>query len=122
MATSQRKARIAGNHQKQEERQGKILFYSLQKEDDLVNTLISNFQPPEPKENRCMLSHSVMSNSVTHGLQPAKFFSPWDSPDKNTAVGSHALLQGVFPTQGSTPGLLHYRRILNCLSQQGRTL
>ena len=32
-----------------------------------------------------------------------------DSPGKNTGVGHHAFLQGIFPTQGSNPGLLHYR-------------
>ena len=42
-----------------------------------------------------------------------------DSPDKNTKVGCHALLQGIFPTQGSNPGLLHCRLILSCLSHQG---
>ena len=31
----------------------------------------------------------------------------WDSPGKNTGVGCHALLQGIFPTQGSNPRLLH---------------
>ena len=31
------------------------------------------------------------------------------SPDKNTGVGCHALLQGIFPTQGLNPGLLNYR-------------
>ena len=31
---------------------------------------------------------------------------PWDSPGKNTGVGSHALLQGIFPTQGSNSSLL----------------
>ena len=36
---------------------------------------------------------------------------------KNTGVGCHALLQGIFPTQGSSPGLLHCRQILHCLSQ-----
>ena len=30
---------------------------------------------------------------------------PWDSPGKNTGVGSYSLLQGIFPTQGSNPGL-----------------
>ena len=35
-----------------------------------------------------------------------------DSPDKNTRAGFHALLQGIFSTQGSNPGLLHYRWIL----------
>ena len=43
----------------------------------------------------------------------------WDSPGQNTGVGSHALLQGIFPTQGSTPGLLHCRRILYQLSYKG---
>ena len=42
-----------------------------------------------------------------------------DSPGKNTAVGCHALLQGIFPTQGSNPGLPHCRRILYHLSHEG---
>ena len=44
---------------------------------------------------------------------------PWDSPGKNTGVGSLFLLQGIFPTQGSNPGLPHCRRILYQLSHQG---
>ena len=32
--------------------------------------------------------------------------SPWNSPGQNTRVGSYSLLQGIFPTQGSVPGLL----------------
>jgi len=32
-----------------------------------------------------------------------------DSPGKNTGVGCHALLQGIFPAQASNPGLLHFR-------------
>ena len=39
-------------------------------------------------------------------------FSPWDSPGKNTEVGCHFLLQGVFPTQGLSPSLLHCRQML----------
>ena len=45
--------------------------------------------------------------------------SPWNSPGKNTGVGSHSLLQGIFPTQGLNPGLLHCRQILYQLSHQG---
>ena len=37
----------------------------------------------------------------------------------NIAVGSHSLLQGIFPTQGSNPGLLYCRRILYQLSPKG---
>ena len=32
-----------------------------------------------------------------------RLLCPWDSPGKNTGVGYHALLQGIFPTQGSNP-------------------
>ena len=42
-----------------------------------------------------------------------------DSPSKNTRVGCHTLLQGIFPTQGLNPDLLHYRQIFYHLSHQG---
>ena len=61
-----------------------------------------------------------MSNSVQpHGLQPARLRHPWDSPGKNTRVGCQAVLQGVFPAQGSNPSLLQCRRIIYCLSHHG---
>ena len=61
-------------------------------------------------------SHSVMSDFLqAHGL-----YSPWNSPGQNTGVGSHSLLQGIFPTQGSNPGLLHCRQILYQLSHKGK--
>ena len=44
---------------------------------------------------------------------------PCSSPGKNTGVGRHSLLQeGIFPTQGSNLGLLHFRQILYYLSYQ----
>ena len=56
---------------------------------------------------------SVVSNSLqAYGLQPAGLLCLWDSPGKNTKVGCHALLQGIFPTQWSNLRLLHCRRIL----------
>ena len=45
--------------------------------------------------------------------------SPWNSPGQNAGVGSLSLLQGIFPTQGSNPGLLHCRQILYQLSYKG---
>ena len=42
-----------------------------------------------------------------------------DSPSQNTGVGCHALLQGIFPTQGANPGLPHWRQILYHLILQG---
>ena len=60
-------------------------------------------------------SCSVMSNSLRpHGLQ-----SPRNSPGQNIELGSLSLLQGIFPTQGSNPGLLHCRHILYQLRQKG---
>jgi len=46
-------------------------------------------------------------------------YSPWNSPGQNTGVGNRFLLQGIFPTQGLNPGLLHCRQILYQLSHQG---
>ena len=65
-------------------------------------------------------SHSVMSNSLLpHGLWPTRLLCPWDSPGKNTRVGCHVLLQGIFPNQRSNLGLLHCRQILYDLSHPG---
>ena len=36
---------------------------------------------------------------------PTRLLHPWNSPSKNTGVGCHFLLQGIFPTQGLNPGL-----------------
>ena len=44
---------------------------------------------------------------------------PWDFPGNSTGVDCHFLLQGIFPTQGSNPGLPHCRQTLYCLSHQG---
>ena len=52
-----------------------------------------------------------------HGL-----YSPWNSLGQNTGVVSLSPLQGIFPTQGSNPGLLNYRRILYQLSHKGRPI
>ena len=63
------------------------------------------------------VSYSVVSKPLRpHGLQPSRLLCPWNSPSKNTGVGSLFLLQGIFPTQGSNPDLLHYRQVLYHLS------
>ena len=65
------------------------------------------------------VSCSVMSDSLQlHGLYSDRLLCPWDSPGKNTGVGSHSLLQRIFPTQGLNPSFLHCREILSCLSHQ----
>ena len=69
----------------------------------------------------CVCAQSILGvdSLQPHGLKPARLLCPWDSPGKNTGVVSHFLLQGIFPTQGSNPGLPHCRRILYHVSYQG---
>ena len=70
----------------------------------------------------CFSSFWVKSEScsvVSNSLRPHGLYSPWNSPDQNTGVGKLSLLQGIFPTQGSNPGLPHCRWILYLLSHKG---
>ena len=75
--------------------------------------LISWLQSPsaDSESDSC----SVLSDYLTpHGL-----YSPQNSPGQNTGLGSCSLLWWIFPTQGSNPGLLHWRQILYQMSHQG---
>ena len=56
---------------------------------------------------------------VSDSLQPHGLDSPWNSPSQNIGVGSLSLLQRIFPTQGSNPGLPHCRQILYQLTHKG---
>ena len=70
----------------------------------------------------CVVSRQVVSDSATPwnaGSSVHGIFHPWDSPGKNTRVGCHFLLQGIFLTQGSNPGLPHRRQMLYHPSYQG---
>ena len=65
------------------------------------------------------VSHSVMSHSPTPWTVAHQALCPWNSPSKNTGVGSHSFLQGIFPIQELNRDLLHCWRILYQL-RQGR--
>ena len=56
---------------------------------------------------------------MSDSLQPHGLYSPGNSPGQNTGVCSLSLLQGMFPTHGSNPGLLHCWQILYQLSHKG---
>ena len=61
-----------------------------------------------------------MSDSLPpYGLQPTRLLHPWDFPGNSPGVDCHFLLQGIFPTQGSNPGLPYCRQRLYHLSHQG---
>ena len=68
----------------------------------------------------CEWSHSVVSDSLLpHGLQPTRLLCPWAFPGNSPRVDCHFLLQGIFPIQGSNPGLPHCRQTLYHLSHHG---
>ena len=63
-------------------------------------------------------SESESCSVVSNSLWPHELYCPWNSPCQNSGVGSCSLLQEIFPTQGSNPGLPHCRQILCQLSYQ----
>ena len=67
-----------------------------------------------------MFSHfSCIQVFATPWTVPARFLCLWGFPSKNTEEGSHSLLQGIFPTQGSNPSFLQSKQILYRLSYHG---
>ena len=67
----------------------------------------------------CLVTQSCLTLCNPMDCSPPDSSVHVDSPGKNTGVGCHALLQGIFPIQRSNPGLRDYRQILYCLSHQG---
>ena len=74
-----------------------------------VSCLAGRFFPGESE------SRSVVSDS----LWPFGWYTPWNSLGQNAGMGSLSFLQGIFPTQGSNPGLPHCRWIFYQLSHKG---
>ena len=75
--------------------------------------------PPQGSPWPHMKSESESYSVFSDSLWPHRLYSPWNSPGQNTGVGNLSLLQGIFPTQGSNPGLPHCRQILYQLSHKG---
>ena len=67
----------------------------------------------------CLVAQSCPTLCHPMDCSPPGSSAHGDSPGKNTGVGCHALLQGIFPTQGLNPSLPHCRQILYHLSHQG---
>ena len=84
-----------------------VTVYSCCQAQCLLNVLIFNY---------IVMKVKVAQPCPTprpHGL-----YIPWNSPGQNTGVGSLSLLQGIFPSQGSNPGLPHCRQILSQLNHR----
>ena len=65
------------------------------------------------------LCESESCSVVSDSLWPHGLYSPWNCPNQNTGVGSHSLLQGIFPIQGLNPCFLHCSWKLYQLSHKG---
>ena len=77
------------------------------------------FTEPILHQHELQNFESESASVVSDSLRPHGLYSQWNSPGQNTGVGSLPLLQGIFPTQGSNPGLLHCRPILYQLRHKG---
>ena len=87
---------------------------------NIADVLTLQFLRDQSQNSSAIHAYSVVSDSLQpYGLQPAGLLCPWDSPGKVTGLGSHALLQGIFPTQGLKLCLLHFGWILYLLRYQG---
>ena len=64
-------------------------------------------------------SEREIHSTVSSSLRPHGLYSPWNSPDQNTGVGSLPLLQQIFLAQDSNWGLLQCRQVLHQLSSEG---
>ena len=80
--------------------------------------------PPAPKLERnnpglCVLMRAQLLRVMPDSLRPHGLHSRWNSPDQNTRVGSHSLLQGILRTQESNLCLLHWQADSLPLSRRG---
>ena len=90
-----------------------LLYYTLNQ--DYFSSMHSNTNNWKVET----LPHGESPSVVSDSLRPHGLYRPWNSPGQNVEVGSHSLLQGIFPIQGSNPGLPHCRQILYQLSYKG---
>ena len=67
----------------------------------------------------CVQLHSTLCDAVD--CSPTRLLCPWNSPGKNTGVGSHSLFQGIFSIQGLNLSFPHCGQILYHLSHQGNS-
>ena len=106
--TKQKSVSQISNWENEDSCRFKSMIYPISS--DYISCLFNLVRDESENEN-----HSAVSDS----LWPYGLHSPWNSLGQNTGVSSLSLFQGIFPTQGSNPGLLPCRQILYQLSHQG---
>ena len=76
-------------------------------------------EPTSPALEGGFLTTGCCYCSVAPWTVATRLLCPWNFPGKNIGVGSHSLLQGIFPIQGLNPSPLHCSQILYLLSHKG---
>ena len=79
--------------------QGALVWESVSESGRLTEEILHNLAPNNCSHVRAK-SFQLCPTLRPSRLQPARLLRPWDSPGENTGVGCHALLRGIFPTQG----------------------
>ena len=102
------------------ERPVKSLFsYAQNEEKKTQSVLVPNQCKDGLYAMLCLVAQLCPTLCDPMDYRPTRLLCSCNSPGKNTGVGCHALLQGIFATQGSNPGLPHFRWILYQLCHQG---
>ena len=84
-----------------------------------LNLSLLDWWPRQGSEESCWARRILHITALrSSGLQPARLLCPLDFSGKNSGVDCRSLLQGIFLTQGSNLGLLHWRQIFHCLRHQ----
>ena len=87
-----------------------------------IKSVTTSTSPPSGRSVTKLCSTLATPWTIAHQAPLSRLLCPWDFPDKNSGMGCHFLLQGIFPTQKLNLGLLHCRRILYQLSYEGTHL
>ena len=97
-----------------------VCYPSLKKKNEIGAVSVQGTvqSTSKPVSIVCMRNESVSRSVISDSLQAHGLLCPWGFPGKSTRVSSHSLLQRIFPTQGSSSGLLHCRQILYRLSHR----
>ena len=99
--------------------------------DSTIKTKIKTLSPGKESKYRenllfrvcvCVSPSGVCDSVQSHRLESTRLLHPWNCPGKNSEVGFHSLLQPIFLTQGSNPGLQHCRQTLLPSEPPGKTV
>ena len=95
-----------------------IFKFSVHLISPVIQSCLTLCDPMDCSTPGLPVHHQLLELVQTHVHQVCDALQP-SHPLLFTYMGCHSLLQGIFPTQGSNPGLLYYRQILYHLSYQG---